>query len=145
VTRGAASGTAGFSSLPARISTATWCRQGVVLCQRALPSTTRSFHIPDSQAETTEYPEASDRAGHLGFRTILAVPLIRAGEAIGTISIRRTEVCPFTDPQINLAEDLRGHHSVPKSAAAGAQRHHADRGAAQPGRQCSFPFTARRR
>jgi len=32
----------------------------------------------------------------------LAVPLIRASKAIGTISIRRTEVRPFIDQQIDL-------------------------------------------
>jgi len=32
----------------------------------------------------------------------LAVPLIRASEAIGAISIRRTEVRPFIDQQIDL-------------------------------------------
>jgi hypothetical protein len=52
------------------------------------------------QAETDEYPEGSERARHLGFRTTLVVPLIRAGEAIGAISIRRTEVRPFSDQQI---------------------------------------------
>jgi GAF domain-containing protein/anti-sigma regulatory factor (Ser/Thr protein kinase) len=54
------------------------------------------------QAETHEYPESGERARRLGFRTTLVVPLIRAGEAIGTISIRRTEVRPFTDRQIDL-------------------------------------------
>src|SRR5262245_60894683 len=62
----------------------------------------RTIHIADLQAETDEYPEGSDRARCLGFRTILAVPLIRAGEAIGVIAIRRTEVRPFTDRQIDL-------------------------------------------
>src|SRR5262249_40601502 len=37
-----------------------------------------------------------------GHRTMLAVPLVRAGRAIGVIGIRRTEVRPFTDRQIDL-------------------------------------------
>ena len=41
-------------------------------------------------------------ARRLGHRTILAVPLIRAGQAIGAIYICRTEVRPFTDRQIGL-------------------------------------------
>jgi two-component system, NtrC family, sensor kinase len=78
----------------------------VPLIPGALPSRAaldrRTIHVPDLQAETAEYPEGSDRARRLGFRTILAVPLMRAGEAIGAIAIRRAEVRPFTDRQIDL-------------------------------------------
>src|SRR5215475_9345153 len=62
----------------------------------------RTIHIADLQAETDEFPEGSDRARRVGFRTLLSVPLIRAGEAVGVIAIRRTEVRPFTDQQIKL-------------------------------------------
>src|SRR5262249_32211153 len=62
----------------------------------------RTIHIADLQAETDEFPEGSDRARRVGFRTLLSVPLIRAGEAIGVIAIRRTEVRPFTNQQIDL-------------------------------------------
>ena len=62
----------------------------------------QTIHVEDLQAEAGEYPEGSVRARCLGFRTILAVPLIRAGVAIGVIAIRRTEVRPFTDRQIEL-------------------------------------------
>src|SRR5215510_9946041 len=64
----------------------------------------RTIHVSDLQAETEEYPEGSDRARRLGFRTILAVPLIRADEAIGAIAIRRSEVRPFTDRQITILQ-----------------------------------------
>jgi signal transduction histidine kinase len=62
----------------------------------------RTIHVADLQSETNEYPEGSDRARHLGHRTNLAVPVIRAGNAIGVISIRRTVVRPFSDHQIDL-------------------------------------------
>src|SRR5262245_38607720 len=78
----------------------------VPLIPGALPARTvlerRTIHVPDLQAETEEYPEGSDRARRLGFRTYLAVPLIRAGEAIGTITIRRSEARPFSNRQIDL-------------------------------------------
>src|SRR5262245_26337794 len=64
----------------------------------------RTVHIPDLQAEIDEYPEGSDRAQHLGVRTVLNVPLIRGGRAIGVIGIRRTEVRLFSDKQIVLLE-----------------------------------------
>src|SRR5262249_30277082 len=62
----------------------------------------RTMHVADIQAEADEFPDGSVRARHLGHRTILNVPLIRAGEAIGAITIRRTEVRPFTDRQVDL-------------------------------------------
>ena len=37
-----------------------------------------------------------------GIRTMLAMPLLREGVAIGVIGIRRTEIRPFTEKQISL-------------------------------------------
>ena len=37
-------------------------------------------------------------------RTILSVPMLREGESIGTIVLRRTEVHPFSDKQIALLQ-----------------------------------------
>src|SRR5262245_37925178 len=46
------------------------------------------IHVADLQSETNEYPEGSELARRFGHRTMLAVPLMRAGEAIGAITIR---------------------------------------------------------
>src|SRR5262249_32008561 len=62
----------------------------------------QTIHVADLQAEIGEYPQSSDLAHRLGIRTVLHQPLIRAGKAIGNISIRRAEVRPFTDRQIEL-------------------------------------------
>jgi len=62
----------------------------------------QTVQVADLPAETDEFPEGSDIARRLGFHTNLAVPLMRAGEAIGVINMRRTEVRPFTDRQISL-------------------------------------------
>ena len=59
-------------------------------------------HVHDLQAAAHEFPGGSKAALRLGHRTILAIPLLRQGEAIGVLAIRRTEVKPFTDKQIEL-------------------------------------------
>jgi GAF domain-containing protein/anti-sigma regulatory factor (Ser/Thr protein kinase) len=64
----------------------------------------RTIHIADLQAESNEYPEGSEIARRHGLHTVLGVPLIRAGEAIGVIAIRRAEVRLFSDKQIALLE-----------------------------------------
>jgi signal transduction histidine kinase/putative methionine-R-sulfoxide reductase with GAF domain len=74
--------------------------RGVITARAILDR--RTIQVADMQAETDEYPETSDIARRVGYRTSLTVPLIRAGEAIGVIAIRRAEVRPFTDRQIEL-------------------------------------------
>ena len=65
----------------------------------------RAIHVEDMQAaETHDYPISSEFARNRGFRTILSVPLLHGGQAIGLIAIRRTEVRPFTDRQIELVK-----------------------------------------
>src|SRR5262249_11385113 len=62
----------------------------------------RTIQVADILTEADEYPESHKYALQLGFRTLLAVPLVHAGEAIGAIVIRRAEVRPFTERQIDL-------------------------------------------
>ena len=59
-------------------------------------------HVHDLSAAVKEFPAGSEMANRLGHRTTLAVPLMREGEAIGAILIRRAEVKPFTDKQVEL-------------------------------------------
>ena len=59
-------------------------------------------HVHDLQAAAHEFPVGAEFALRLGHRTILAVPLLRENEAIGALAIRRTEVKPFTNKQIEL-------------------------------------------
>ena len=59
-------------------------------------------HVHDLQASAQEFPEGAEMALRQGHRTTLAIPLIRENEAIGAITIRRTEVRPFSDKQIEL-------------------------------------------
>ena len=61
------------------------------------------IHIEDilSLGEA-EFPGARSDQERLGLRTLLIAPLLREGSAIGSISIRRTEVRPFNEKQIAL-------------------------------------------
>ena len=63
----------------------------------------QTIHVHDVLAEIeNEFPEAKALQRRTGTRTVLAMPLIREGVAIGVINVRRTEVRPFTDKQIAL-------------------------------------------
>jgi two-component system, NtrC family, sensor kinase len=64
----------------------------------------QTVHVADLLAEAGEFPEGSTFARELGFRSLVCVPLVREGVAIGTIGLRRTEVQPFTDKQITLLQ-----------------------------------------
>jgi signal transduction histidine kinase len=55
----------------------------------------RSVSIDDLQNAGTEFARGREIARKDGHRSILAVPLIRDGGALGTIVVRRTEVRPF--------------------------------------------------
>jgi two-component system NtrC family sensor kinase len=64
-------------------------------------------HIDDVYGpEGDDFPEARELARQQGQRTVLSVPLLREGEAIGVISIRRVEVQPFNDKQIELLQSF---------------------------------------
>jgi signal transduction histidine kinase len=64
----------------------------------------RTVHVLDLQAMGDEFPEGREHARRLGLATVLAVPLMRAGIGIGSISLRRTEAQLFTERQIRLLQ-----------------------------------------
>jgi len=64
----------------------------------------RTVHVADLHAATDEYPNTAEATRPMGLRTMLNVPLMREGVAIGVIQLPRTEVRPFTDRQIALLE-----------------------------------------
>ena len=65
----------------------------------------RSVHVPDLRT-SDEYPQGKRDALQYGHRATLAVPLLREGTAIGAILVRRREVRPFTDKQIELVQNF---------------------------------------
>jgi signal transduction histidine kinase len=70
----------------------------------------RVVHIADVKADA-EYTLAE--AQKLGdFRTILCVPMLREGVAIGVLVLNRSEVRPFTDKQIELVETFADQAAI---------------------------------
>jgi len=64
----------------------------------------RTIQVADVQAEAEEFPDSIVFGKEFGHRTLLNVPLLREGVAIGAIQLRRAEVNPFTDKQIALLQ-----------------------------------------
>jgi GAF domain-containing protein len=54
--------------------------------------------------EGDQFPLSRERLQQEGYRTVLSVPMLREGESIGAIALRRTEVHPFSDKQISLLQ-----------------------------------------
>ena len=67
----------------------------------------RVVHIPDVLADTEYNPpdgalKQAQKLGH--YRTVVVVPMMREGAPLGTFTLWKTEVAPFTDAQIELVK-----------------------------------------
>src|SRR6267143_1174630 len=71
-----------------------------------------AIHVPDLWSEGDQYTFGSDVARRLGHRTTLASPLLREGRALGVILLRRLEVRPFTDRQIELVRTFADQAAI---------------------------------
>ena len=73
----------------------------------------QTIHVHDlAAADEGDYPIGRTYAKRLGFRTALATPLLREGQPVGTIHIRRLEVRPFSDKQIKLLETFADQAAI---------------------------------
>jgi two-component system, NtrC family, sensor kinase len=70
----------------------------------------RVIHIPDVQADPDYTWSEARRLG--GFRTILGVPMLRDGAALGVLALTRSEVRPFTDKQIELVSTFADQAAI---------------------------------
>ncbi|MGA9892592.1 MAG: GAF domain-containing protein, partial [Xanthobacteraceae bacterium] len=71
--------------------------------------TKKLVHIPDYSADAAYKNRNADAVNLVelaGARSLVIVPLLKDDELIGTISIYRQEVRPFTDKQIDLLKDF---------------------------------------
>ena len=65
----------------------------------------RTVHVHDLLGpEGEQYPTGREYALRSKVRTVLSVPLLREGESMGAIVLRRMEVRPFDDKQITLLQ-----------------------------------------
>ena len=76
---------------------------------RSLPSgraiiDRQTTQVEDISVYGDEFPGVAAAYRELGVRTILATPLLREGNSIGVMLVRRTEVRPFTEQQITLLQ-----------------------------------------
>jgi GAF domain-containing protein len=69
-------------------------------------------HIADALAAGDDFPNGRQLAIRFGQRTVLAVPLVREGRALGTILVRRTEVRPFEDKHIALLKTFADQAAI---------------------------------
>jgi signal transduction histidine kinase len=77
-----------------------------------LASSRLPAHIPDFAAFEGDRDDYWITAVNAGFRTGLFVPLLKDNEIVGTISLGRTQVQPFTDKQISLFSDFAAQATI---------------------------------
>jgi signal transduction histidine kinase len=70
----------------------------------------RIVHIPDVEADAAYTWAEAKKLG--GFRTILGVPMMREGTAIGVLTLSRSEPRPFTDRQIELVSTFADQAAI---------------------------------
>ncbi len=65
-----------------------------------VPVHVHDLHGPEGEA----FPDGRELSMRMGHRSILSVPLLREGESIGAIALRRTIAQPFSEKQIDLLQ-----------------------------------------
>jgi signal transduction histidine kinase len=69
-------------------------------------------HIPDLAALEGDRDGSWIAAANAGYRATLIVPLLKDNEIVGTITLGRKQVQPFTDKQISLFRDFAAQATI---------------------------------
>jgi GAF domain-containing protein/anti-sigma regulatory factor (Ser/Thr protein kinase) len=88
---------------PLDTKVAPWAVDRATVSGRAIMEA-RTVQVADLQAAGDEYPVGQAQALVLNERTSMAAPLIRDGRSIGALLLRRGEVRPFSDKQVELVK-----------------------------------------
>jgi GAF domain-containing protein/DNA-binding response OmpR family regulator len=70
----------------------------------------RIIHIADVLADSNYSFAEAQKLG--GFRTVLAVPMLREGTPIGVLALTRSEVRPFTEKQVELVSTFADQAAI---------------------------------
>ncbi len=71
----------------------------------------RVVHVTDVEHDPDVPPRGRELARIFGFRSVVAVPMVRDAESIGSISVARGQAKPFTDSQVELLKTF-AHQAV---------------------------------
>ncbi len=66
-----------------------------------------TVHLPDIQTlDPVEFATEREISGRLNFRATVSVPMLRDGESVGTINLRKSEPGPFSPRQVTVLESF---------------------------------------
>jgi len=70
------------------------------------------MHVEDLAAALDDFPDARGPQQEFGNRTTLAVPLVRENKAFGALLLRRREVRPFSEKQVELVKTFADQATI---------------------------------